>query len=144
MWYVSVYGGVFVYVDARDEVRPDTIGTNLECALKDLLDVSKSESPPQLRNGLRQAGSKPPRTTTVPPRFGICASAPPAPETARSETASAAARASASSHQFSAFQSGKIDVSLVVPHVGRMSKRVDEVVEREHRHVLAQACGRPG
>ena len=30
--------------------------------------------------------------TSVPPRFGVCATAPPAPETARSETAIAAAR----------------------------------------------------
>ena len=33
--------------------------------------------------------------TIVPPRFGVCAEVPPAPETARSETAIAAAIASA-------------------------------------------------
>ena len=40
--------------------------------------------------GLAQVGAPP--ITTVPPRFGVCAAAPPAPETARSETAIAAAR----------------------------------------------------
>ena len=55
---------------------------------------------------LRQGGSAPNmRKTSVPPRFGVCASAPPAPETARSETATAAASASSASHQSSAFAS---------------------------------------
>ena len=41
-------------------------------------------------SGLRHAGSSGPPTAIVPPRFGVCAEVPPAPETARSETAIAA------------------------------------------------------
>ncbi len=100
MWYVSVNGDVLV-----KSTRETSLGRHVKSGPTSKGDSRTLETmrsrvirevpgPQRSSRGFRHAGSGGTcATTTAPPRFGVCAGAPPAPETARSETAIAAARA---------------------------------------------------
>ena len=74
------------------------VGPDLEGSGENLAECVELAAPRarfQDRVEARGLASRCPAITTVPPRFGVCARAPPAPETARSEATIAAATAAA-------------------------------------------------
>ena len=101
MWYVSVNGAFVVNSTPEtscsrhlklESTSNGASRTRLTIRSAVISDVPGMQS--RLRE-LRHAGSVGVEaTTTVPPRSGVCTPAPPAPETARSETAITAATAS--------------------------------------------------
>ena len=79
-------------VQGPDDPRISLV--HLDCLLDEHPELGRGLDIARESRGFKHAGSGGTcATTTVPPRFGVCACAPPAPETARSETAIAAASA---------------------------------------------------
>ena len=133
-------------VDLRDEPRaPGVVGTGLERAEHNLLGDERRERARRdaflLQKHVEARRLPKPSLapcvpkTSVPPSRGACAPEPPAPETARSETASAAASAPARATSSPRSRDGIEWSREDVPKRRAMREHERNLVERDHGNV---------